>query len=279
MTAQLTLAGMGVAILALVVGVAVWLRRRYRVRWTTWLWGALAFVLSQLLRLPLLAGAGPAASALGVSVTAAVAGVALVTSGLCEEGSRWIVLRFGARRERERADGLMFGAGHGGIEALIVFGVSIVGGLVLLASGDAMLEQARQTTPDQVDALTAQLEAVRTLTPGTALVGIWERVPAMVFHIAASLAVLRAVRERRLGWLWFAMAAHIGFNAAAVGTLQLSQNVLLTEAVVTALGALFLWGILRGWGAPRHFADRPDAAAHAPAAGTDGADGADGAAR
>lgn len=272
MTPQLTLVGMGVLAVALVGAVAFWLRRRYGVRWTTWLWGALAFVGSQLVRVPLLAGSGPAASALGLSVTAVVTAVALVTSGVCEEGSRWVVLRFWARRERERPDGLMFGAGHGGIEALLVFGASVVTGLVLLASGEAMIEQARQVSPEQADALTAQLEQFRTLEPGLALVGIWERVHAMIFHIAASLAVLRAVRERRLGWLWFAMLAHIAFNGFVVLALHLSGSTVVSEVVVTAFGLVFLWGILRGWGAPKHF---PDAGVLPVAAGPE----AEGAAR
>ena len=45
-------------VVALVVGgvltLAIWLRRRYHVRWSTWWWGALAFVASQALRVPLL---------------------------------------------------------------------------------------------------------------------------------------------------------------------------------------------------------------------------------
>ena len=252
MTPSVILVAMALLAVTLVLTLALWLRRRHHVRWTTWLWGALAFILSQAVRIPLLAGTGPAASALGLSVIAAVTAVALITSGVCEEGSRWVVLRFWARRDRTRPDGLMFGAGHGGIEALILFGGSVAGGLVLLATGDAVLEQA---PPDQVGAITAQLESLRSLTPGLAFLGVWERIQAMVFHVAATLAVLRAVRERRPALLVAAMVAHITFNGIAVLTLQLTHDTVLTEVAVTACGAFFLWGILRGWGAPRHFVE------------------------
>lgn len=249
-------------VVALVVGgvltLAIWLRRRYHVRWSTWWWGALAFVASQALRVPLLTSINNVASGLPAATIATIALVAaLITSGLFEETSRWVVLKYLAKRDRGRPDGLMFGAGHAGIEAILLVAAGAVSGLVLLTLGPTIIEQMRSSAPGQVALVQGQLETLRNLSPVDALLGVWERVPATAFHIAATLAVLRSVRERRLSWLWIAIVAHILFNTVAITLLRGTGSVLLVEVALTVIGAGMVWVIVRGWGAARHFPPLP----------------------
>lgn len=238
-----------------VAAFAVFLRVRYHVRWSTWAWGALTFIVSQLLRLPLLSAANTMMLDVNPTTLAVVSiALALITSGVFEEVSRWLMLTFVAKRDRTRSDGLMFGAGHAGSEAILVFVFAAVSGLFVLSGGDALVEQAQAVSPAQAGAVAAQLESLRTLTWWEALLGLWERVPATVFHIAATLAVLRAVREQAARWLWLAIGLHIAFNTVAVLTNQWA-GIAATEVLITLMGVGFLWAILRGWGAPRHFVD------------------------
>lgn len=229
-----------------VVALALWLRRRYGRPWRTWWWGALAFVASQVVRLPLLAllgvvGAGWFADAPDAAFAVNVAVLSL-SAGVFEEGARWVVLRFAARDARRWADGVVFGAGHGGIEAVLVIGGSVAGSLALLAGGDAMLDVT--TDPTAAEALEAQLAAVRDITPGLAALGVWERVLAVTFHVAASLLVLRAVRERAWLWLAIAVAFHAAFNAVAAGVAN-AYGALAAEAALTAFTALSVLVIVR----------------------------------
>ena len=79
-----------------------WIRRRYGVGWGIFWAGALTFVASQVVHLPLnlrarAAGRRDAASLWPLPLMALVAGL---SAGVCEEGARWITLRFFLKRAR-----------------------------------------------------------------------------------------------------------------------------------------------------------------------------------
>ncbi len=227
-----------------------WVGRRLQVRWKTWGWGALAFVASQVARIPLLLAFNaffvvPLGSELSQDQIFWINFVILtVTSGLFEETARYIVLRWLAKGARRWQDGVMFGAGHGGIEAILIMGGATINGIVLLSMGDTLLAQAEAASPEQVEALATQIDALRNLAWWHPLLAIWERVLAITFHIAASLWVLRAVRESE--WQWWAYAAllHMGFNALALIVLQYGGAVA-AEVALTGFTLISLWIIRR----------------------------------
>ncbi len=235
---------------ALVVAVALWLRLRQRTRWATWGWGALAFAGSQAVRLALLSVLTLALASAFKVLDANVgwwlnALVLCLTSGLFEEGARWLVLSRWAKKDRSYSDGLMFGAGHGGFEALVVVGVGAMQGIVLLTSGDVLIAQVQASAPGQVAALQAQIVALQGLQWTGIVLGIWERILAMTLHVCLALTVLRTVREGRLGWLWLAMVIHAGYNLVALVTVQYA-GALATEAVLTVLTLGAVWAMWRG---------------------------------
>ncbi len=245
-------------ILAGVGALAWWLHYRLGARWETWGWGALSFIGSQLLRLPLLFG-----------LTAAFAGIDLVpdsaqvfwinlvvltlTAALFEETARYIVLRWLAKGARQWRDGLMFGAGHGGIEALLIIGVATVSTIVLLLTGDTIITQmqAAGAAAAQIQAVQTQIEAARALTPALMLAGVWERVIAVTAHIAMSLLVLQSVPNangKSRGWWGYvaALGLHVALNAVALLALRYTDgNVWITEGVLTLFLPLSLWLIFR----------------------------------
>ena len=111
-----------------------WIRRRYSVGWGVFGAGALTFIGSQVLHLPFnwaigLIGGGRGVALWPLPLVAVVAGL---SAGVFEEGARWIVLTFFLKRARGWRAALQFGAGHGGVEAILV-------GLVVLLSLAAML--------------------------------------------------------------------------------------------------------------------------------------------
>jgi uncharacterized membrane protein YhfC len=196
-----------------VIALAVVLHRRNASRWSWWGAGALAFVASQVLRLPLLALVGAAAPGLALPI-------ALLSSGLFEESARFVVMHRLARGVRDGNSAVMFGAGHGGIEAMLIFGFGLVNAAVLLLNGDVLVAQVQATAPAQADALRAQIALLNETPLWQFALGAWERVPAMLLHIAASLLVMRAVRDRSVRWLFAAIVLHVALNMIAVITMQ-----------------------------------------------------------
>ncbi len=225
-----------------------WVGRHDPNGWRTWGWGALAFVASQVARIPLLLAFSTLfaqGSELSQDQIFWINFVILtVTSGLFEETARYIVLRWLAKGARRWQDGVMFGAGHGGIEAILIMGGAAINGIVLLSMSDTLLAQAEAVSAEQVEALATQIDALRNIAWWQSLLGVWERVLAITFHIAASLWVLRAVREGE--WQWWAYAAllHMAFNALALIMLQYGGAVA-AEVALTGFTLISLWIIRR----------------------------------
>ncbi|MBI3242288.1 MAG: YhfC family intramembrane metalloprotease, partial [Chloroflexi bacterium] len=111
--------------MALGVGLGLFLARRLNLRWGLFGVGAVTFVASQVVHIPLNYGltwlfanhvlpGPPAEWQLLFNVT-----VLGLTAGLCEETARYAVYRWWIRSARTWREALMFGAGHGGIEAIL----------------------------------------------------------------------------------------------------------------------------------------------------------------
>ena len=133
--------------------------------------------------------------------------------------------------------GIAYGVGHGGVEMLIIFGITMINNLVISAlinSGQADVLFAK--VPEEAAAqLQTQLDQLQTLGAGTLLIGLWERISALILHLGLSLLVWVAVRKGGK-WLWLfpaAIALHALVDAGAV-LLQKSAGMVTLELIVTA---------------------------------------------
>lgn len=228
------------------IGLGVFLRRRLPERWSAWFAGGLAFVAAQLARLPLLSAFAAALPLIGIDPTTGAYLPVLITvqmasSGLFEETARYVVMRWVIKRVRDWKSGVMFGAGHGGVEAILVIGLASVTMIALLAFGDTLLAQTQAAAPAQVPALQAQIEAVRGMQWWAPVLGVYERVGAVMLHISLSLLVMKAVRgdNGKRAWLWWLLAVvfHAGANTVAVGANQIAGP-FAAEGVLTVIAAV-----------------------------------------
>ena len=145
-------------------------------------WGALAFVVSQLLiRIPILQLVLPQFTWFSMlPLYPWVYGLFLgVTAGLAEESARWIAVKCFLKEKRSFEHGLAFGLGHGGIEAMLLVGPNMIAGVVMTLAGQSTLFPA-----DWGSVLTAGAE----------------RLFAVAFHTGASLLIMYGVREGRALW-------------------------------------------------------------------------------
>lgn len=223
---------------------AVVLHRRLPAPWRAWVWGALTFVASQLVRLPLLIGLTVLSQALGMNFGQEGnfwfnIAVLSLSAGIFEETARYLVLRVLAKDVRGWNCAVMFGAGHGGIEAILLVGGSALSNLFVLANAEMLLAQTQAAAPGQVAALTAQIDALRNVGIGMIGASLVERVFAVMLHIGLSVMVMRAVEDRDLRWLGLAILIHFLANLAAV-TAQRFAGVIGAEVVVAAFGLAML---------------------------------------
>ena len=203
------------------IALTVILCARYKEIWKPILFGALTFTVFQvLIRIPLLSlvlpnqewfvrlsSAQPVLYALFLGVTAA----------LFEEGGRLLVMLLIMKKQRSASDGIAFGIGHGGIEAILLVGISSI---VLLF------------TPTELASSAA-----------IAASGV-ERLSTLAIQIGFSVMVMKSVREKNYLWLLLAFSIH---TALDFGVMLISGgiSIWIIEAGVFAAALGMAWFALR----------------------------------
>jgi uncharacterized membrane protein YhfC len=128
-------------------------------------------------------------------------------AGVFEEVGRFIAFTYLLKVYRDRKDGLAFGLGHGGIEAIIIGGITAIQSIVyaqLLNTGK--LETAFGKLPPE--ALQGIKDSLLDLTFVSGIMGGAERIAALVLQIALSILVLYAVKEKKFSYVMLAIFLH-----------------------------------------------------------------------
>jgi len=221
---------------------AVVFYRRHKFNWLAVLVGALVFLVFQVLtRIPLLSVLGQMPWYQQMAQNIFLVGLFLsFTAGLFEEVGRWLAFRFALKGRWQTPNGVAYGIGHGGFEAIILTGLAYVNNLVISAMiNSGMFETA---IAPQMGAMAETVRSALVETPSYMfLVGGLERVLAITLHIALSLVVLNAVRLRKPVYLLYAILAHTVANLGAVLLAQqpngtwLAEGYLLVVAVICFL--------------------------------------------
>ncbi|MGQ0601465.1 MAG: YhfC family intramembrane metalloprotease [Anaerolineales bacterium] len=238
-----------VLMLALPIALGFFVVRRLGTHWSLLLWGAATFIVSQLVRLPLLAGltalfqSGALPHILEGYTAAFNIAVLSLSAGVFEEGARYLGYRFVVKDAREWRHAVTYGAGHGGFEAIILgalVGVTIVN-MIVLQSVDLT------TLPipaEQRAAIAQQLADFWSAPWYLTLLGAVERVFALTTHIALSVMVLQVFARRQIGWLFAAMGWHGLANVVGVSVQQIAGP-LAAEGALAVIASAGLWLIFR----------------------------------
>jgi len=189
--------------------------------WKPILFGALTFSFFQvLIRVPLLQLVFPKeAWFILMSSTQPVLYALFLggTAALFEEGGRFVVMSLFLKRQRSTLDGIAFGVGHGGIEAILFVGISAF----------AMLFMS--TFPS---------------SPSSVFAAGVERLSTLVIQIGFSVMVMKTVREKNYLWLLIAFVIHTVIDFGAV-MLNGNLNVWVLEALILAVALLMGWFVYK----------------------------------
>jgi uncharacterized membrane protein YhfC len=235
------------------LGLGYWITRRFGVSWRIFLVGAAGFIGVQILHTPLvLLIQGPLYLWLQGAVGGAAAVLAIMAvflgllAGIFEEVGRYLIYRYWFPRKHyalSRENGLMFGAGWGGVESIIValLVLSTFASYLVLS----VLPPELAGVPDDPAAL-AQVQALLALTPLDILPGLFERLMTITLQIAWSILVLVAVISRRPVLLAAAILWHATVDAVVVYLGQ-TAGILVTELVLALFAALGIAYLFWEW--------------------------------
>lgn len=243
------------AAVALMIGLplvlAVAITRRLRTPVSLVLWGAAVFLLSQALRLPSLQGltslfeqgalpAPDAANEIAVNIA-----ILSITAGLFEETARYLAYRYLIPRARSWNAAVTFGAGHGGMESVMLGGLMALEFATMLSLGTPGAAPAVPgQSPEEQTRLAEQVTRYWATPWYVPFLGTLERVFSICFHITMAVVVLEAVRRSNLTWLFAAIAAHAAANAGATAAL-VAFGPIVAEIVVGLIAMLALYVLFR----------------------------------
>lgn len=232
--------------LLLPVGVLLLWRKRERARLLPALWGAVTFLvfsqgLEGLLHYFCLVSDNAVSRALWWNPWLYMLYGAFA-AGIFEECGRFVMFRTVLRRYPERSAAVTAGIGHGGIECILLSGLSMAMTLVFALLWNAGDLAAVGRIFGDVSALQAVADSLGKYTVGYCLLLCLERVSAMLLHLSLSIFVFAAARSRaKRSYLPFAVVLHAIFDMpAALYQLGVIQDLFAVELwlIVCALYAL-----------------------------------------
>lgn len=235
----INIAAMAVTLL-LAVGIPVALfiiiRKKYHAQIRSFFIGCAIFIvfaliLEQVLHAVVLYGLGSVSVAVRENtwLYALYGGMA---AALFEEAGRFIGMTFFMKKSLDKENALMYGAGHGGIEAILLIGFTYINNIVYsLNANSGMLDEMLQG--ENGAELYAALSPLADLPAGMFFAAGLERVLAIALQIALSVMVYMAVKHGKNKWVFIAMLFHFGVNFLAVAVNELA-NVWISELVVLA---------------------------------------------
>lgn len=252
MITQIQMAGMVTQILLSLlfpIGILIFLLRKKSFTWKSFWIGAVIFVifsqvLEKLLHLAVIDSAGP--SLKWTDSTVAFVAYGALAAGVFEEIGRYIGFKFMLKKNRDYKDGLSFGLGHGGIEAILIGVISGVSALVIAnLINTGMFDQTIGATLP-----TDQLSLIRDQYMNTGfgmyVVGALERFWAIFIHIALSIVVLLAVRENKFKYVLYAIGMHALLDVApAMYQVGVIKEIWIVEVIIALFGVSALFFIFK----------------------------------
>ena len=171
---------------------------------------------------------------------------AAAAAAVFEETGRILAMKFCMKKRLDFQNALMYGFGHGGIEAVLLGGLANISTLssMLMINSGAMQNALAALSSEAAEQTAAKLSSLWTTPAPVFFVSGIERLGAIILHVGLSLLIYRAVSTGKRGVAALAYAIHFAVDffavafaavlpiyvleiiivALAVGTLALSLN-------------------------------------------------------
>lgn len=175
-----------------------------------------------------------------------------LAAGVFEECGRFIAMKCVMKKYLNKKNAIMYGMGHGGIEAILLLGTASISNLVMsLMINAGQLETLLSPLDDEIKKSTFEsLSSLWTADSYMFFMGSIERVSAITLHICMSYVVYRAVKDHNIKWLFAAIGVHFLVDAGTIClTRMLNMPVWLFEALLLCLMAALGWHIYKVYNA------------------------------
>lgn len=191
--------------------------------------GALVFIISQIfLRIPIIQNIMPK---MDWYITMSIFNPIIyclflgITAGIFEEVGRFLGFKLALKNNRSWGDGIAFGMGHGGIEAMLITGVANIQNLIMIVTLNNGTFNSRNFGVSE-GSIKAAFESVTSMN--ILFAGV-ERISAICIHVGLTLLVLYGINKGKKLYLGLAILIH-GFIDFMVGIFsQMGVSIYLIE--------------------------------------------------
>lgn len=218
----------------------IYFTRKFTLSWKLVLAGALTFIAAQVLHIPLVFGMNSFLQTLPLLANAIILGL---LAGVFEETARYILFKFILKNTRSWKEGILVGLGHGGIEAVLLGVLAVIGFVTMIGYRSIDLSTVPSIPADQLELARQQVEAYWSTPWYMALMGFVERIFAIGLHVGLSVMVLYAVVYSKPIWFWLALLWHAFVDAVAVYVGQ-EVGILALEGIIAVFAIISLWIVL-----------------------------------
>lgn len=176
-------------------------------------------------------------------------------AGIFEETGRFVAFKLFCKKENDPRASIMCGLGHGGFEAMILLGMTMISYAITAVTINTLgTDVVFGSLPaEQLATAEAQLEQLVQYNMSGALLGIAERILAMTLHTSLSVVVFAAIKMRGKLWLYpAAVLLHALFDvpaalyqAGVIKNLGVVELLLLAENIVIVIFAVKVYKAMK----------------------------------
>lgn len=233
------LVSMGLPIVLLIIA-----SKKYKAKFTSFIIGGAIFIVFALVLESMMHGL--VLRATGTLITGNIFLYGLyggLAAALFEETGRFVAMKFFMKQDLDKHNAVMYGIGHGGIEAIMLVGLTYISNLLsavmintgVLQNSMAMLDEEMQI---------ASFEQIKVLWETPAwhfyMAGV-ERTIAIVLHISLSVLVYRAVKMRSGRFWLIAFLIHFAVDFITVIVSGFGAPVWLLELLLFVMVIVVAW--------------------------------------
>ncbi|MBS4200759.1 YhfC family intramembrane metalloprotease [Bacillus sp. FJAT-49732] len=167
-------------------------------------------------------------------------------AGIFEETGRFIMMKFALKKYREWKDGLAFGLGHGGMEAILLVGVNSIVMIVFAFMINNGTFDSLLMSDQTKEAMTPIKDQLTNGSSFIILLGGIERLSALSIHLGLSILVMYAIRSRKILFFFLAIIIHAVFDfPAALYQVGVIKNIYIVELLIAIIAAGSIYWVVK----------------------------------
>lgn len=169
-------------------------------------------------------------------------------AGVFEEVGRLLAMKFILKKRLNKENAIMYGLGHGGIEAIMICSLTMLSNIALSVTINAGgLEEILMTIPDATLRQTAyeQYTALWTTAAGMFYASGIERMLAMGLHICLSYLVYLAVSKNNMKLFFLSIGIHALVDAVTVWLNGNGCPIWVIELILAIMVAVFAYFVVK----------------------------------